>query len=124
LTKLYIGNISYDTTAEGLTEHFSQYGTVSNVYVPLDRYSGEPRGFAFLALENSAAERAIAECDGMELDGRSVEVKVSLPRGTKTNRSSESLSTTFSSSLCFINFRLYFWILTIAAFQYFLLFAQ
>lgn len=90
LTKLYIGNISYDTTAEGLTEHFSQYGTVSNVYVPLDRYSGEPRGFAFLALENSAAERAIAECDGMELDGRSVEVKVSLPRGTKTNRSSET----------------------------------
>lgn len=90
LTKLYIGNISYDTTAEGLTEHFSKYGMVSNVYVPMDRYSGEPRGFAFLALENEAAEKAIAECDGMELDGRSIDVKVSLPRGTKSNRKNET----------------------------------
>lgn len=91
LTKLYIGNISYDTTAEGLTEQFSQYGTVSNVYLPMDRYSGQPRGFAFLALDKEAAEKAIEECDGMELDGRSIEVKVSLPRGAKApNRNNET----------------------------------
>jgi RNA recognition motif-containing protein len=91
ITKLYIGNISFDTTTESLTELFSQYGAVTNVYVPMDRYSGEPRGFAFLALPNDAAEKAIAECDGMELDGRSIDVKVSLPRGTKApNRKSES----------------------------------
>jgi len=82
-TKLYVGNISYDTTAENLIEQFSQYGEVSNVYVPMDRYSGQPRGFAFLALEKDGAEKAIAECDGMELGGRSIEVKVSLPRGAK-----------------------------------------
>lgn len=83
MTKIYIGNISYETTAESITEHFSQYGEVSSVYVPMDRYSGQPRGFAFLAMPNEVAEAAIAASDGMEMDGRNVEVKVSLPRGAK-----------------------------------------
>jgi RNA-binding proteins (RRM domain) len=90
LTKLYIGNISYDTDAGQLEEYFSQYGEVSNVYVPTDRYSGEPRGFAFLAMKPEDAQRAIEESDGMEMNGRTVEVKLSLPRGTKApNRRSK-----------------------------------
>lgn len=90
LTKLYIGNISYDTDAGQLEEYFSQYGEVSNVYVPRDKYSGEPRGFAFLAMKPEDAKRAIEESDGMEMNGRNVEVKLSLPRGAKApNRRSK-----------------------------------
>lgn len=83
LTKLYIGNISYDTDASQLEEYFGQYGEVSNVYVPTDRYSGEPRGFAFLAMKPDDAQRAIEESNGVEMNGRSIEVKLSLPKGVK-----------------------------------------
>jgi len=91
LTKLYVGNISYDTDAAQLEEYFSKYGEVSNVYVPTDKYSGEPRGFAFLAMKPEDATRAIEESDGVEMNGRSIEVKVSLPKGVKApNRRNES----------------------------------
>jgi len=91
MTKLYVGNISYETTPEQLEERFSEFGPVSNIYVPMDKYSGEPRGFAFLALAPADAEKAIAACDGTELDGRTIEVKVSLPRGSKApNRKNET----------------------------------
>ena len=90
LTKVYVGNISYETTAEALEKHFSQFGEVSNVYLPTDRTSGQPRGFAFLALKPEAAAKAIEESDGTLMDGRTIEVKESLPRGTKApNRKSE-----------------------------------
>ena len=89
-TKIYIGNISYDTSPEQLKEHFSQYGEVSNVYIPTDRFTGNPRGFAFLALSAEAAEKAIAGSDGTLMDERTIEVKISLPRGAKApNRQSE-----------------------------------
>jgi len=85
-TKLYIGNISYETTAEDLETAFSEYGAVSNVYLPTDRISGNPRGFAFLAMSPSEAEKAIEAFDGTQLGGRNIEVKVSLPRGQKAPR--------------------------------------
>jgi len=85
-TKLYIGNISYETTAEDLETAFSEYGVVSNVYLPTDRISGNPRGFAFLAMNPSEAEKAIEAFDGTQLGGRNIEVKVSLPRGQKAPR--------------------------------------
>lgn len=91
LTKVYVGNISYETTAEALEKHFSQFGEVSNVYLPTDRTSGQPRGFAFLALKPEAAAKAIEESDGTLMDGRTIEVKESLPRGTKApNRKNET----------------------------------
>jgi len=83
LTKVYVGNISYETTGEALEKHFSQFGEVSNVYLPTDRTSGQPRGFAFLALTPEAAAKAIEESNGILMDGRTIEVKESLPRGTK-----------------------------------------
>ncbi len=86
MTKLYIGNISYDTSAEDLERYFGEIGAVSNVYLPVDRYSGQPRGFGFLAMSPEDAEKAIEAFDGTDMDGRTVEVKVSLPRGTKGPR--------------------------------------
>lgn len=83
LTKLYIGNISFETTSEELLDYFSQYGTVKDCYVPTDRETGMPRGFAFLTMAKEGCEAAIAGADGMEFGGRVIEVKHSLPRGTK-----------------------------------------
>ncbi|GFH61390.1 hypothetical protein CTEN210_17866 [Chaetoceros tenuissimus] len=83
LTKLYIGNIAFDTSAEDLTSVFSEYGELTNVYLPVDRFSGQPRGFAFLEMEKDAAEKAIEACNGMSFGGRTIDVKVSLPRGVK-----------------------------------------
>jgi len=81
--KLYVGNISFDTTKETLIEYFSAYGTVRDVYVPTDRESGSPRGFAFVTMASDDAMKAIEEADKTELDGRTIAVNKSLPRGQK-----------------------------------------
>lgn len=85
-SKLYIGNLSYETTAEDLNAAFSEIGEVSNIYIPVDRYSGSPRGFAFVAMNHDDAEKVIQAFDGSIMDGRTIEVKFSLPRGTKAPR--------------------------------------
>lgn len=89
-TKLYIGNISFDTTVEDLENAFGEFGPVSNVYVPTDRETGEPRGFAFLAMSKEDAATAIEKMNGSDFNGRQVEVSESLPRGSKApNRRNE-----------------------------------
>jgi RNA recognition motif-containing protein len=93
--KLYIGNISYDTTEEDIKELFQSHGVVKDIYIPTDINSGMPRGFAFLTMSKDEAEKAMEAADGMEFMGRTIEVKVSLPRGqksptTRTNRKSET----------------------------------
>jgi len=86
LTKLYLGNISFETTKEDILDHFSQYGPVKDCYIPTSRDTGLPRGFAFLTMNKEGCEAAIAGADGMEFGGRDIEVKHSLPRGTKAPR--------------------------------------
>ena len=89
-TKLYIGNISFDTTVEDLEKAFGEFGTVSNIYLPMNRETGEPRGFAFLAMSKENAVTAIEKMNGIEFNGRQIEVSESLPRGSKVpNRKSK-----------------------------------
>jgi len=83
MTKMYVGNISFDTTGDELIEYFSTWGSVKDCYVPLDRETGLPRGFAFLTMAPDGVDAAIENADGIEFGGRTIEVKVSLPRGTK-----------------------------------------
>ena len=84
LTKLYIGNISYETSSADLEEYFSEFGEVSNIFIPTDRDTGLPRGFAFLSMKKEEAEKAIESCaEGVELQGRYIEVSISLPKGQK-----------------------------------------
>ena len=83
LMKLYIGNISYETTKEDLEEFFEPYGGVEDVYIPLDRETGAPRGFAFASVERKNAENVMDNLNGVELRNRVIEVKESLPRGQK-----------------------------------------
>jgi RNA recognition motif-containing protein len=80
--KIYVGNVSFETTKEQLVECFEQYGTVSDCYVPLDSNTGMMRGFAFIRMPNEEeSNKAIESLNGEMLGGRDIEVSVSLPRG-------------------------------------------
>ena len=75
-TRLYIGNLSFDTTEDTLRAALSEDGrNVKDVHVMSDRETGRPRGFAFAEMANeSDAQAAIQALDGNELDGRALKV--------------------------------------------------
>jgi RNA recognition motif-containing protein len=80
-SKLYVGGLSYSTTSETLREYFSQCGTVESASVITDKFSGQSRGFGFVEMATAEeAQRAIAELNGKDLDGRKITVNVSNPR--------------------------------------------
>ena len=85
---IYIGNMSYDTTEDQLRQAFEGFGAVSTVSIITDKYSGEPRGFAFV--EMSGNDEAVAAISGMndhELNGRTLNVNEAKPRAESGNRS-------------------------------------
>jgi len=73
--RLFIGNLPYTATESALREHFSTVGPLSYIYLPLDRETGKPRGFAFVEFSNRAdAERAIREFNNQLFMGRPLAV--------------------------------------------------
>lgn len=73
--KIYVGNLSYDTSEGKLREIFSGFGTIESVNVITDRDTGRSKGFGFVEMSsNSEAEAAIAGTDGKEIDGRRLKV--------------------------------------------------
>lgn len=73
--KLYIGNLAYRTREEQLRDLFGQYGTVLDVYLPMDRETGRMRGFGFVEMNtDEEAQAAIRALDGYDLDGRQIRV--------------------------------------------------
>ena len=83
-TKIYVGNLNFDTTLEDLQATFEQYGEVKDCFIPTD-YDGNPRGFAFIQMDEESALAAIEGLNGTELDGRTLNVNKSLPKGTRSN---------------------------------------
>lgn len=80
---IYIGNLSYETTDNDLRGAFEAFGEVTNVNILTDKYSGKPRGFAFVEMANKEeAEAAIAGLNGKELNGRTLNVSEARPRTT------------------------------------------
>lgn len=80
-TKLYVGNLSYNTTEDGLRELFAQAGTVVAVDLIKDRETGSSKGFAFVQMSNQAeAENAIRMFNGYSLDSRDLKVNVARPK--------------------------------------------
>ncbi|HEX4451876.1 MAG TPA: RNA-binding protein [Kofleriaceae bacterium] len=74
-TRLYVGNLSFNTTAEGVRAAFTQFGTVSDVHLVSDRETGRSRGFAFVTMGTTEeAAKAIEGMDGKTLDGRPLRV--------------------------------------------------
>ena len=82
--RLYVGNLSYNTSQESLHEAFSSAGEVKEIAIPTDRETGQPRGFAFVTMAtDQAASAAIAQLNGQMIDGRAVKVNEAeeRPRG-------------------------------------------
>jgi len=80
-TKLYVGNLSYDSTEDDLKSLFSQAGTVTSVDIIKDRESGRSKGFAFVEMSSpSEAEQAIKLFNGYELDRRQLKVNSARPK--------------------------------------------
>jgi RNA recognition motif-containing protein len=78
--KVYVGNMSYDTTESKLQEMFAAHGEVASVSVVTDRYTGRPRGFAFVEMAtDEAAQAAIVALNGQEVDGRQLNVAEARP---------------------------------------------
>ena len=78
--KLYVGNLSYDTTESKLQEMFAAHGEVASVSVVTDRHTGRPRGFAFIEMAtDEAAQAAIVALNGQEVDGRQLNVAEARP---------------------------------------------
>ncbi|MGH7352210.1 MAG: RNA recognition motif domain-containing protein [Candidatus Methylomirabilales bacterium] len=72
---MFVGNLSYDTTQSEVESLFSEVGQVVGVFMPADRITGRPRGFAFVEFaEEATAAKAIERLDGYELKGRSIRV--------------------------------------------------
>jgi RNA recognition motif-containing protein len=73
--RLYVGNLSFNTSSQALRDHFSAIGDVTDVHVVTDRDSGQSRGFAFVSFGSAAdAERAVSELNGVVLDGRELKL--------------------------------------------------
>jgi RNA recognition motif-containing protein len=85
--KLYVGNLSYDTTEDGLRTKFSEAGTVVSVEVIKDRDTGRTKGFAFITMSNQEeAENAIKMYNGKTLDSREIKVNIARPREERPKR--------------------------------------
>jgi cold-inducible RNA-binding protein len=86
--KLYVGNLSYDTTEDTLRTVFAEVGGVESVTVVTDRMSGRPRGFAFVEMATEeAASEAIGRLNGHMLDGREINVAEARPPRPRDDRS-------------------------------------
>jgi cold-inducible RNA-binding protein len=91
--RIYVGNLSYEVTEDQLAAEFGVYGKVDSVAVPSDKFSGRPRGFAFVEMSSKTeAEAAIAGLNGKSLKDRTLVVNESRPRpdnrgGSYGNRS-------------------------------------
>jgi RNA recognition motif-containing protein len=74
MTKLYVGNLSFNTTEDSLRELFAQHGTVESAKLISDRDTGRPRGFGFVEMGNADASRAMQALNGKEFEGRALRV--------------------------------------------------
>jgi RNA recognition motif-containing protein len=80
-TKLFVGNLSFNTTQEQLQDLFAAHGNVMEVDVIMDKFSGRPRGFGFVTMESKeAADAAVQALNGKEIDGRALTVNEARPR--------------------------------------------
>ena len=79
--KLFVGNLSFNTTENDLQDAFAAHGTVTEANLMMDRTTGRPRGFAFVTMaSDEEAQKAIDALNGKELDGRALTVNVARPR--------------------------------------------
>lgn len=80
-SKMYVGNLPFSATELDVREAFSQYGDVTDLYLPMDRESGRPRGFAFVTMDNAESmTKAIEGMNGKDFQGRNLTVNEARPK--------------------------------------------
>jgi RNA recognition motif-containing protein len=79
--KLFVGNLSFDTTENDLNDAFAAHGTVTETNLMMDRTTGRSRGFAFITMSSDEeAQKAIGAMNGKDMGGRALTVNVAKPR--------------------------------------------
>ncbi|HEY4302403.1 MAG TPA: RNA-binding protein [Candidatus Didemnitutus sp.] len=80
-SKLYVGNLSFQTSETELRSHFEQFGAVTDIYVAMDKFTGRPRGFAFVTMGTpDEAKVAIEKTNGVDFGGRALQVNEARPK--------------------------------------------
>jgi len=87
MKKLFVGSLSWNTTDQQLEEAFARFGEITEAKVITDRDTGRSRGFGFVTFQDSdAADTAIEEMNGAQLDGRAITVNEARERTSRDNR--------------------------------------
>jgi cold-inducible RNA-binding protein len=87
MNDIFVGNLDYETTEDELRHLFGAYGLIVRINIVTDRDSGQPRGFAFIQMNDSKdAERAITELNGTSLHDRKLQVNEARPRPVRSER--------------------------------------
>lgn len=80
-SKLYVGNLPFQATEDELRAHFEQHGSVTDIYVAMDKFTGRPRGFAFVTMGTpEEAKTAIEKTHGVDFGGRTLQVNEARPK--------------------------------------------
>ena len=83
--KLFVGNLSFNTTENDLQDAFAAHGTVTETNLMMDRTTNRPRGFGFVTMSSAEeAQKAIAAMNGRDVDGRALTVNIAKPREERT----------------------------------------
>src|SRR5881296_482006 len=77
--KIFVGNLSFQTSENDLNDLFAQFGEVESVSVITDRDTGRSKGFGFVAMADESAEKAISQLNGKEVNGRALTVNEARP---------------------------------------------
>jgi cold-inducible RNA-binding protein len=81
MKNIFVGNLSFNSTEDSVRSLFQPYGNIERVSLVTDRNTGQARGFGFVEMTNDAeAERAIAELNGTQLDGRALNINEARPK--------------------------------------------
>src|ERR1022692_2137948 len=84
-SKLFVGNLSFNTTENDLQDAFAAFGTVTETNLMMDRMTNRPRGFGFVTMSSAEeAQKAIDGLNGKDMDGRALTVNVAKPREERT----------------------------------------
>ena len=81
MTKLYVGNLPFTATEDGVRALFSQHGAVESLSLITDRETGSPRGFGFVEMANAEASRAMQALNGADFDGRPLRINEAQSKG-------------------------------------------
>lgn len=85
--KIYVGNLSYQTTEDDVRKAFESHGQVSSVAIITDKFSGESKGFGFVEMDNKdEAMAAMAAVNGLEMNGRNLNVSEARPKTENRDR--------------------------------------